>query len=144
MFGWGGGYHNFGGTKRKLEKSRARFNTLKEKIKNKEQEVKEKQAIEESKSWFEKLSVDELKALCKVADLKTSGSKKDLITRLTENPITSEFATNSKLDSVFRFLELKFNKEKVVISATKKQKTSSSSSTSSSLADATDESTLLK
>jgi hypothetical protein len=121
-----------GGTKRKLEKSRDRFNALQQKVKAKESEKEEKAAVEEAKSWFEKLSNDELKVLCKVADMKTTGTKATLIQRLTENPSTAEFATNSKLDCVCRALELKFNKERVVMPVAKKQRKAPSLSDASS------------
>lgn len=51
---------------------------------------KKKKAKKEN--WFERITVDQLKQLCRAAKLTTSGTKKVLVDRLLENETTSEYA----------------------------------------------------
>jgi hypothetical protein len=47
-------------------------------------------------SWFERLTNDELKSLCKSAKLRLSGTKPELVARLQENEGTARFGVESK------------------------------------------------
>lgn len=47
-------------------------------------------------SWFERLTNDELKSLCKSAKLRLSGTKPELVARLLENEGTARFGVESK------------------------------------------------
>ena len=52
-------------------------------------------------NWFERLSNDELKSLCRSAKLPVSGTKAELVARLLEDQSTARFGVESKA-SVFR------------------------------------------
>ena len=52
-------------------------------------------------NWFERLSNDELKSLCRSAKLLVSGTKAELVARLLEDQSTARFGVESKA-SVFR------------------------------------------
>eukprot|EP00562_Extubocellulus_spinifer_P014695 CAMPEP_0178572300 /NCGR_PEP_ID=MMETSP0697-20121206/18142_1 /TAXON_ID=265572 /ORGANISM="Extubocellulus spinifer, Strain CCMP396" /LENGTH=382 /DNA_ID=CAMNT_0020207005 /DNA_START=152 /DNA_END=1300 /DNA_ORIENTATION=+ len=47
-------------------------------------------------NWFERLSVDQLKQLCKAAKLRHVGKKQELIDRLLDSPLTSKFGPEDK------------------------------------------------
>eukprot|EP00984_Skeletonema_dohrnii_P034580 scaffold33596_cov115-Skeletonema_dohrnii-CCMP3373.AAC.1 len=51
-------------------------------------------------NWFERLSLDQNKQLCKAAKLRHGGTKKDLIERLLENEQTSQFGPEGNFFSL--------------------------------------------
>ena len=47
-------------------------------------------------NWFERLTVEEIKQLCKAAKLPVSGSKGDIVSRLLDSESTSHFGSESR------------------------------------------------
>ena len=53
-------------------------------------------------NWFERLSNDELKSLCRSAKLPVSGTKAELVARLLSNQSTARFGVESKAGTFLR------------------------------------------
>lgn len=57
---------------------------------------KRKQAKPPKANWFERLTVEEIKQLCRAAKLPVSGSKPDIVSRLLDSDATSHFGSESR------------------------------------------------
>jgi len=97
-------------TYHKFQASKAHKKKIQEKAKNDISKLEEKLELQSKLKLFDKLNLDELKILCKLNDLKTTGKKEDLLRRLNETEVTKELNSISQFEVTVRYLELMNNK----------------------------------
>lgn len=96
------GFHSNGSGKRKLQE---RVNRLVE---------------NDKKSLIEKFNMENLKQLCKLCGVKTSGKREDVLKRLQESDIASMYINKSAFDLLKELIELKHPLKSKPVNARKK------------------------
>jgi hypothetical protein len=131
------------GTKTKFEASKAHKKKLVQKAKSTISKLEEKIEVQSKLKLFDRLNIEELKILCKLNDLKTTGKKDDLLAKLNDVEVTKELNELTHFEVTLRYLELKNNKPRTFYSAktpaSKKRKASTPASTDTAATDKEDE-----